>query len=284
MSCTNRKPRCDFGRARRTRFSLVLLAGVGAGSLLNGPFLETALAAEPERAAATEPGGQQDSVTLEHRLNAVAAEIEALKSGNGAVSALDAQVAALVSEVAALRQENLALRNAQKDAAAELGHVRADVANMQIGLESLRTSIDEHEASRRDADAALDSSLARLTQETVSLRASQSNAATELAPMRAELANTEIGLESLRATMAHSHDAAGPAAAVGSAPHRKVRRILADWIVQDGQKGRPVVSGDSNVYPAVPGTVLPGLGRVTELRREDNRWVVVTEKGMIVQR
>jgi hypothetical protein len=30
-----------------------------------------------------------------------------------------------------------------------------------------------------------------------------------------------------------------------------------------------------------PGDVLPGLGRIESIRRQDGRWVVMTSKGMI---
>jgi hypothetical protein len=31
-----------------------------------------------------------------------------------------------------------------------------------------------------------------------------------------------------------------------------------------------------------PGDMLPGLGRIEAIRRQDGRWVVITSRGMIV--
>jgi hypothetical protein len=35
------------------------------------------------------------------------------------------------------------------------------------------------------------------------------------------------------------------------------------------------------VFEAAPGLHLPGLGRVEAVTRENGRWVVITEKGII---
>ncbi len=264
--------------------TLVLAAAVGAGLSMSSPFWQPALATEPDAAGTAELGAPSDGVFVERRPEALAGGIEAIKSRDEALSELRAQVATLASEVAALRQESTSLQAAQKDGSLQVDHIRADLADAQVGLASLRASIDDHEANRRSLDAALDSRLARLTQQAASLRAAQSDTATELAPMRAALASAQIGLESLHAGLAQHRDATTSSTAASPAPHRRVSRILTEWSVQDGQKGRAVVSGDRHVYAAVPGTVLPGLGRVTELRRQDSRWIVVTEKGLIVQR
>jgi hypothetical protein len=32
----------------------------------------------------------------------------------------------------------------------------------------------------------------------------------------------------------------------------------------------------------VPGDLVPGLGRIQEIKRQDGRWVVVTSRGLVV--
>ena len=55
-----------------------------------------------------------------------------------------------------------------------------------------------------------------------------------------------------------------------------------DWIVQDVQNGRAMVASRyGGVFEVGAGSVLPGLGRVEAVKRQDGKWIVVTARGMI---
>ncbi len=70
-----------------------------------------------------------------------------------------------------------------------------------------------------------------------------------------------------------------PPAAV---PAKLTDRILADWLVQDVQNGRALVeSRYGGLFDVGAGSLLPGLGRVENVRRQDGQWVVITARGMI---
>ncbi len=59
-------------------------------------------------------------------------------------------------------------------------------------------------------------------------------------------------------------------------------RILQDWIVEDVRRGRALVlSRYGGVFDVASGSILPGLGRVETIKREDDQWVVVTARGII---
>jgi hypothetical protein len=59
-------------------------------------------------------------------------------------------------------------------------------------------------------------------------------------------------------------------------------RILQDWIVEDVRRGRALVLNRyGGVFDVSSGSVLPGLGRVETIKREDGEWVVVTARGLI---
>jgi hypothetical protein len=60
--------------------------------------------------------------------------------------------------------------------------------------------------------------------------------------------------------------------------------ILADWSIRDARDGYVTVQGHGEAYRVVPGTPLPGLGPVDQIKRQDGHWVVVTPKGIIVPR
>jgi chromosome segregation ATPase len=106
------------------------------------------------------------------------------------------RVVALTAELAQVKADNTKLRESQSDISEELAHIRASLANAEIGIGALRTTIDENETHRRVTGAEIASNLAQLKQETLQLR----DAATEIGSLRASVANSEIGVESLRAT------------------------------------------------------------------------------------
>ena len=110
------------------------------------------------------------------------------------------RVAALTAELARVKVETAKLRERQGDTSEELSHIRASLANAEIGLGALRTTTDENEARRRDTAAQIESNLAQLKGETLRLRIAQDDTATEIGSLRAGVANSEIGIESLRAT------------------------------------------------------------------------------------
>jgi hypothetical protein len=59
------------------------------------------------------------------------------------------------------------------------------------------------------------------------------------------------------------------------------RSILRDWRISHARNGYVYVQGHGEVYRVVPGTPLPGLGAVEQIKRENGRWVVMTPKGII---
>jgi hypothetical protein len=59
-------------------------------------------------------------------------------------------------------------------------------------------------------------------------------------------------------------------------------RILADWIVRGVRGGRALVFNRyGGVFDVASGNILPGLGRVETIKREDGEWIVVTARGVI---
>jgi len=57
---------------------------------------------------------------------------------------LEDRVAALTAELAQVKAETAKLRESQGDTSEELSHMRASLANAEIGLGALRTTIDDY--------------------------------------------------------------------------------------------------------------------------------------------
>jgi hypothetical protein len=74
-------------------------------------------------------------------------------------------------------------------------------------------------------------------------------------------------------------------AAVTSAPEspKLSDRILPDWIVHDVRNGHALVeSRYGGLFAVSAGSVLPGIGRVDTIKRQDGHWLVLTARGMII--
>jgi hypothetical protein len=58
--------------------------------------------------------------------------------------------------------------------------------------------------------------------------------------------------------------------------------IVPGWTLRSARDGMAFVEGQGEIYQAVLGAPLPGLGPVQAIKREDGRWMVVTPRGIIV--
>jgi hypothetical protein len=75
-----------------------------------------------------------------------------------------------------------------------------------------------------------------------------------------------------------------PAASPTPAEAKLADNILADWIVQDVRGGHALVENRyGGVFNVAAGGLLPGLGRVETIKRQDGQWIVVTAHGLITE-
>jgi hypothetical protein len=75
---------------------------------------------------------------------------------------------------------------------------------------------------------------------------------------------------------------APPTPAAAAAPVQPPQSpIIPGWVVRDVSRGVALIQGRMGLVEVEPGDVLPGLGRIEAIRRQDGRWVVVTSKGRI---
>ncbi|HEX9490864.1 MAG TPA: hypothetical protein VF930_11290 [Stellaceae bacterium] len=77
--------------------------------------------------------------------------------------------------------------------------------------------------------------------------------------------------------------AAPPKDATGSiVPPMNQPGKLEGWVVRDVRRGTALIEGRMGLIEVDQGDVVPGLGRVDAIRKQDGRWVVVTSKGLIM--
>jgi hypothetical protein len=105
------------------------------------------------------------------------------------------------------------------------------------------------------------------------------------APAQAAAAPAKETTGSIAPTPAAPAAAAAPAPAP-AAPKTEVGRLptIEGWRLRNAANGGALIEGRDGLYEVYPGDPIPGLGRVDAIRRQDGRWVVVTQKGLIVAR
>jgi hypothetical protein len=150
-----------------------------------------------------------------------------------------------------------------------------------------------------DASASLKAQLAELTALKASLDRVNRSANAQFAKIGQRLDSLEHAQAAPTAKLAHMADAldrlekqhaaaSDVTGSIASNPRSKTSEpslsvpVLSSWIVDDVHNGRAMVESRYGGFFVVgAGSVLPGLGRVQQIERQDGRWVVVTASGLI---
>jgi hypothetical protein len=144
---------------------------------------------------------------------------------------------------------------------------------------------------------AMKSELAELSAMKSDLDGSIRNANTQFVAIAERLDRVERAATNPAAQLAHIADAVdrlnkinatsettGSIAPMTTPPAEPkiVDRIVEDWVVQDVHGDRALVEGrNGSLFEVGAGSILPGVGRVEAVKRQDGQWVVVTARGLI---
>jgi hypothetical protein len=225
------------------------------------------------------------------------------ESGAEAVHETQSEAASeTASEPAAQTRSRFVLLAATIALAAALGSFAATLTASGLGrLMSAPEAVPALAPSTADAGSiakALKSQLAELSAMKASVDAAAHTATTQFAAITDRLDHVERAQADAAAKLAHTADAAdrldklataapettGSIASSAAAPTepKLTDRILQDWIVQGVRGDRALVeSRYGGVFDVGAGSVLPGLGRVESVKRQDGQWIVVTARGLI---
>jgi len=149
---------------------------------------------------------------------------------------------------------------------------------------------------------ALKSQVAELSAMKSNLDGSVRNANTQFVAIAERLDRVERAATNPAAQLAHIADAVdrlnkinatpettGSIAPMTTAPMttppadpKIVDRIVEDWVVQDVHGDRALDEGrNGSLFEVGAGSILPGVGKVEAVKRQDGQWVVVTARGVI---
>jgi hypothetical protein len=162
--------------------------------------------------------------------------------------------------------------------------------------------VPEAAPSATTADAgsilrAVKSELAELSAMKSNLDGSIRNANTQFVAIAERLDRVERAATNPAAQLAHIADAVDRLNKINATPEttgsiapmttpplepKIVDRIVEDWVVQDVRGDRALVEGrNGSLFEVGAGSILPGVGRVEAVKRQDGQWVVVTARGVI---
>jgi hypothetical protein len=140
-----------------------------------------------------------------------------------------------------------------------------------------------------EENKAMQQSVARLTKEITSLKASLDAANRSASSQIAKISERLIReTANVTGSVPPQTQAAPPAPLPAARPELAATAmqprlsIVPDWTIRETRDGFVYVQGHGDIYQVVPGAPLPGLGPVEQIKRQDGRWLVVTPKGIIV--
>jgi hypothetical protein len=207
------------------------------------------------------------------------------------------------------RTFRFALLAATIAAAAGIGSVVGSLTASGLGHKPAAAVAIPKFADSRDVISAMKAQLAELAALKASLEANNRSAAAQFARVgerldslqraeadpTAKLAHIADAVDRLEQQTATAPDITG-AIAASPPPQSSVSPpappsvieanaagpILPNWQVEEVHGGRALVASRYGAEFLVgAGSVLPGLGRVQDVKRQNGRWIVVTEKGLI---
>lgn len=154
------------------------------------------------------------------------------------------------------------------------------LASMQQEMNALRTTV---ETAARDAQ----SKTARIAERLDRNERAQAEPLAKLAKIgdaveRLERRGTQTAAA---ATTSPAGDVTGSIGAPRiAAPDTKPANVVSGWTLHEVYNGAALIKGREGLIEVWPGDKLPQLGRVEAIRKQDGRWVVVTSRGLIVDR
>jgi hypothetical protein len=170
------------------------------------------------------------------------------------------------------------------------GEIIAEQRRQALALQKMEREVTGARAEIATLSARVDEA-ANLYQETANAAPAAAGREFDLGALRSSIdAQAENSRNALRAVNKRvdwlEKVIYGPEGAVqpaGTAPRRPRRAFAHGWRVLHAENGAAVISGRRGTVDVTPGVRVPDLGRITAIRQERGRWVVVTENGMTIR-
>jgi hypothetical protein len=239
-----------------------------------------------DRDGDSEPAAAQHQNVFGKRRIAAIAAVAALAAVAGALGG------AFATATFAHGGNDVAMNGSQTSLEASLSRIDGEIQALKAGLDHTsklgmnqfnKTSDRLDKFERAQAEPA--AKLAKLNEAVDKLRAAPALVAAALtASASKETTGSIAPAQQAAATPAVSKTEAKTDAKADVKVEVGRLPTLDDWTLRDVGYGGALIGSRRGVYEVYAGDVIPGLGRVDAIRRQDGRWVVVTSRGLIVAR
>jgi hypothetical protein len=231
-------------------------------------------ASEPPKASSA-PFDEPIAAPLEPPVKSIVAD-DARSNRFAMLAASVAFAGALGAMAGALGTAVFAPPQASADAsvaATDLAALRDSIAGLRTEISAIKTSVD---SSNRNANA----QLAKFNERLERIDRAQAAPAAQLKQAMEAIDRLEKRTQAQGQGETTGSVRAQSAAATASAePPRQ--RVIEGWTVRHVSRGVAIIQGRDGAFEVEPGDIVPGVGRIESMRRQDGRWVVLTSNGMI---
>ena len=192
------------------------------------------------------------------------------------VSAAAAPAASAAPAAVAVRHESSDEVRVLKDSVA---HLKGNVKALSDNVAALRSTINLSTSAANAQFTKISESLDRVEKERA---ADRERADRERAADRERSERDKA--ERRVTTLAPSPEPTGSVPAAPIEPKGATKTsVVEGWSLRRAYgSDSALVEGRFGVIEIVPGDLVPGLGRIQEIKRQDGHWVVVTSRGLIV--
>jgi len=152
------------------------------------------------------------------------------------------------------------------EASEDVHALKETVAQLRASVKALSDNVAAIRASATASSASVNAQLTKIAEAIDRAERGDRRAAASAAPAPPAAPETT---GSIATSGADPKQAAKPA-------------IVEGWIVRKVYDGAALIEGRYGIVEVEPGMILPGLGRIQEIKRQDGHWVVVTPKGLIM--
>ena len=173
--------------------------------------------------------------------------------------------------------------------AASVGAVAGSIGGARFGAPSQAAAPVHVAKDPADDIRALKEHVAQLRTSTKALSDNVSALKTSVSSANAQLTKMSEALERRAAAPAASPETTGSiqkpaqqAVVLGAPPASLQIPIVPGWTLRRVFDGAALIEGRDGPIEVEPGIMIPGLGRIEDIKRYEGRWAVFTSKGIIV--
>jgi len=160
----------------------------------------------------------------------------------------------------------------------EVKTLRDTVAQLRLATRTLSDNLSALKTSVTSSNAAQSTQFSKIAETLDRVEKTQ-------AEQRKALAAAQAAPETTGSIQQKSASASTPVPMVlGDPPTTLKPPILQDYVLRRVIDGVALIEGRNGIIEVEMGETAPGLGRIESIKRQDGRWIVVTARGLIVQR